>query len=350
MKQTRLIKMLAAEAACAMALSAASAQDPTPCPSPSCIPQMDVYGCDTDGSSLQWVRYTPSSGGPTWPAVVVIHGGGFHGGHPSDPGVPEVCQDLSCAGFLCFAITYRLSQHTICNQPEIYPPIVGRRTGIAGPGPNIHDQMDDVRKAIIAARDDPYCKDRTVYVLGGSAGGTHALFAAVTGTAGIDKPDAVVGLSGPYKGSDLHGLPSPSPSPTIRPFVSDWETYVGYGNAAAGQQPLHDPPSQGQLTSMYNASPVSQFIVAADVPPILLVNAQTEAMPVQQVAAMAAALKRVHIVFTDYPDLSDHQRNINPGSDHAFKNWDNPVGPPPITYTVREEVIAFLGGIPCLPD
>jgi pimeloyl-ACP methyl ester carboxylesterase len=69
------------------------------------------------------------------------------------------------------------------------------------PGQNdIHDdgyypeQTDDVRDAIVHYRNDPRSNGQVV-VIGGSAGGSHALYLAATGTPGYDMPDLAVILS-----------------------------------------------------------------------------------------------------------------------------------------------------------
>src|SRR5262245_12660405 len=61
---------------------------------------------DAGGTDLRWTRLVPSSGGPTWPAAVVIHGGQYKSG---TRGPQVVAQDLANAGFLTFAIEYRLA-------------------------------------------------------------------------------------------------------------------------------------------------------------------------------------------------------------------------------------------------
>ena len=66
------------------------------------------------------------------------------------------------------------------------------------PGQNdIHDdghypeQTNDVRDAIIHYRNDPRSNGEVV-VIGGSAGGSHSLYLAATGTPGNDMPDLAV--------------------------------------------------------------------------------------------------------------------------------------------------------------
>ncbi|MDQ3545412.1 MAG: alpha/beta hydrolase, partial [Verrucomicrobiota bacterium] len=146
----------------------------------------EVYAFASDGTPLQWTVYTPSGTGP-WPAVLVIHGGNFYGGDPSDNGVVTCAQDLADAGYIAFAITYRLA-----------PPgsIPGQRS--TGQFP---EQYDDVHLAVAAARADQRSNGQ-VGAVGGSAGATHASWTAITGTPGADKLDVGVCLSGAYDFAD----------------------------------------------------------------------------------------------------------------------------------------------------
>ena len=68
----------------------------------------EVYAIASDGTPLSWTVYAPPGEGP-WPAVLVIHGGFFSGGDPEDAGVTGCAQDLANAGFIAFAIDYRLA-------------------------------------------------------------------------------------------------------------------------------------------------------------------------------------------------------------------------------------------------
>ncbi|MEO5717846.1 MAG: hypothetical protein ABIR29_04660, partial [Chthoniobacterales bacterium] len=45
------------------------------------VPKTEVFGKASDGTVLHWMAYTPTTPGP-WPAVLIIHGGGFTSGSP----------------------------------------------------------------------------------------------------------------------------------------------------------------------------------------------------------------------------------------------------------------------------
>ena len=113
--------------------------------------------------------------------VIAIHGGGYSAG----PMQTDVAQDLSQYGFMGVAIEYRLAPPHIEMNTPAHP----------FPGQNdIHDdghypeQTDDVRDAIVHYRNDPRSNGEVV-VIGGSAGGSHGLYLAATGTPGYDMPD-----------------------------------------------------------------------------------------------------------------------------------------------------------------
>ena len=80
----------------------------------------------------------PSTPGP-WPAVLVIHGGGFNDGSPDSSSESVTCaQDLAAAGYIAFSIEYRLA-----------PP--GALPGQTSDG-RFPDQSDDVKLAVRTAR------------------------------------------------------------------------------------------------------------------------------------------------------------------------------------------------------
>ncbi len=119
--------------------------------------------------------------------VIAIHGGGYSSGDIET----TVAQELSQYGFMGVAIEYRLAPpHLEMNSPA--HPFPGQN--------DIHDdgyypeQTDDVRDAIVYYRNDPRSNGEVV-VIGGSAGGSHSLYLAATGTPGYDMPDLAVILS-----------------------------------------------------------------------------------------------------------------------------------------------------------
>ena len=63
------------------------------------------------------------------------------------------------------------------------------------------DQTNDLKKAVRAARKYPGGNGK-VGAIGGSAGGSHDVYLAATGTKGDDRLDAAVALSGAYDFTD----------------------------------------------------------------------------------------------------------------------------------------------------
>src|SRR5256885_1110452 len=77
----------------------------------------EIYATNVDagGTDLRWDRYVPIAGGPTWPAALTLHGGGYKSGNRG-PGF--VAQDLANAGFISFAPDFRLAPpHLEMNDP-----------------------------------------------------------------------------------------------------------------------------------------------------------------------------------------------------------------------------------------
>lgn len=139
-----------------------------------------------NGISIRATVYN-IDGGKSHRVVIVIHGGGYRSGEMKT----SVAQELSQYGFMGVAIEYRLAPLHIEMDSPAHP----------FPGQDrIHDdgyypeQTDDVRDAIVHYRNDPRSNGEVV-VIGGSAGGSHALYLAATGTPGYDMPDLAVILS-----------------------------------------------------------------------------------------------------------------------------------------------------------
>jgi acetyl esterase/lipase len=158
----------------------ANAQTPTPPPGVT-----ETYKV-VNGMNIQATVFNVDDS-RTHRVAIVIHGGGYSAGTMET----DVAQELSQYGFMGVAIEYRLAPpHLEMNTPV--HPFPGQN--------NIHDdghypeQTDDVRDAIVHYRNDSR-SNRQVVVIGGSAGGSHALYLAGTGTPGNDMPDLAVLLS-----------------------------------------------------------------------------------------------------------------------------------------------------------
>ena len=159
-----------------------SSLEPTATPPPGVIETYKVI----NGMNIRATVYNVEDG-QRHRVAIVIHGGGYKSGGMR----PSVAQDLSQYGFMGVAIEYRLAPlHTEMNSPK--HPFPGQN--------DIHEegyypeQTDDVRDAIVHYRNDPRSNGQVV-VIGGSAGGSHALYLAATGTPGYDMPDLAVLLS-----------------------------------------------------------------------------------------------------------------------------------------------------------
>lgn len=282
MRKFFLFVALLCTAQIAMGQSALSRSRPTPTPPP----RVEVYAIANDGTQLQWTVYTPPGKGP-WPAVLVIHGGLFRDGSFADPGVVPCAQDLANAGYVAFAINYRLAP------PGSLP---GQRS--LGRSP---DQYNDVHLAVQAARDDSRSNGQ-VGAVGGSAGGTHAVWVAATGTAGADRLDVGVSLSGAYDFSDF------TPDPELALFIATVTNYVGV-------------PSTN-TAALRAASPA--WVVNNTVSPLLLVQTVGDLMPAAQFADMVAQLN-AH-------GVRNYTAMTISGALHSFEYWPQ----------IKSTALAFL--------
>ena len=218
-------------------------------------PPSEVYATADDGTPLHWYVYTPTGNGP-WPAVLVIHGGGFKGGTPiSSPESVQCGNDLAAAGYIAFSIEYRLAPN-------------GSLEGQVSDG-RFPDQTNDVKLAILAARSDSRSNGQ-VGSVGGSAGGYHTAFAAGTGTIGQDRLDVGVSLSGAYDLSDFN------PDWNLRTFTKDVTNYIG-GDSS-------------DTAALQAASPA--YVMDSYVAPLFLINTEGDPMPFGQLGDMTRRLGR----------------------------------------------------------
>jgi len=249
-------------------------------------PYTEQFGTADDGTPLHWVVYTPDGTGP-WPAVLVVHGGGFNDGSPDSALNSIICaQDLAAAGYIAFSIEYRLA-----------PP--GALPGQVSDG-RYPQQTDDVKLAVRTARADSRCNGQ-VGAIGGSGGGGHVTYVAGTGTVGYDRIDVGVSISGPMDYSDF----SPPSSPY---FMATVTNYVGVAST--------------DTASLRAASPA--WVVDSQTAPLLLVNSLTEAMPYSQLPDLVQHL--------DALGVTNYQVIATPGAAHSWANYP----------TVKDRAIAFL--------
>ena len=220
----------------ALICAAYFAEAQTPTPPPGVIETYKIV----NGMSIRATVYNVVDG-QRHRVAIVIHGGGYSSGDMEI----AIAQELSQYGFMGVAIEYRLAPpHNEMNTPE--HPFPGQN--------DIHDdghypeQTEDVRDAIIHYRNDPRSNGEVV-VIGGSAGGSHSLYLAATGTRGYDMPDLAVMLS-----CGVSNLADPNlyALDCVAGEVCPAEAVTNYLNIP---DPAPSPPSGQDLTLAQNASP-----------------------------------------------------------------------------------------------
>ena len=263
---------------------------PTPTPYPTVT---EIFGTASDATILHWTVSQPEGTGP-WPAIVLVHSGGFKTGSPGPPGVAA---DMARAGYLVLAVQYRLAPpNVVSNQPDHSVAASGRPP----------EQTDDVAMAIRMARHDSRCNGQ-VGVLGGSSGGSHAAYTAATGIAGDDKADLGVCLSGEYDYSDYSSLHDSRPN--AGHFLDNVTNYVN--------------TVETDYAGLYAASPVA--VITSAISPLYIISSDDDSMPLAQPGLLIDKLNSVGA--TNYQQLL-----IPDSSDHAFAYWG----------VVKDSVLAFL--------
>ena len=289
------------------------ASTPSATPTVTPLPGAEVYGTAPDGATLEWLVNTPTNGSqPPWPAVLVIHGGGFYEGSPvSSPQNLQAAKDLAAAGFITFNITYRLA-----------PP--GKILNQTSDG-HAPEQAQDCKMAARAVRADPRCDGRLA-VVGASAGGTHAEWLAIDHTttadppwSDVDRPDAIVALSTPSDFTDYR-------TGTWNLAFARWE-WTNYCNV-----PNTNFPTPEDRAILQAASPA--FIVDNQAKPMLLMMCSDDVTPYIQLQDMINALDAA---FGSLP--RNYEAITVPGNKHAFGLWPLYIDG---SETVKSHVIAFL--------
>jgi pimeloyl-ACP methyl ester carboxylesterase len=204
------------------------------------------------------------------------------------------------------------------------------------------EQTDDIKRQILAALADPQCNG-SIYLVGGSAGGSLVLWCALDPASTVSGWDetarshikGVVSFSGPTDFCDWSN-PGGIPPNKLTDFENDLDNYV---NLLPQTDCDHDP--NGNLE---HASP--QWLVTngatSNPPPIRLYATQGDPVPNSQGTDMFQALKTqygnsfdVVLWIMNYPYGDPH--------DHAYKYW-HAINNAPASdgLCVSQEVISFL--------
>lgn len=279
------------------------------------------------GSILVWRPYKPDQsrwGPPPWPTVILVHGGEFRYGTPYDGDVEKVATDLQSKGYYVLSVNYRLAPcGSIDGQPShaLFPE--------SGRPPQ---QTDDIKSFVRAARAD-FAQVKHVAVVGGSAGASHALFAALDKQptpGGVypfwclngkdDRPDCVVCLSGAYNFADRT-----VPDITGK-FVKDIENYTNL--CQQSDQLTHNGVAISPVSLVKSESEQS-FKQA------YLINSWGDSMPYRQILDIQCKFQSVGILTTRYQVLTTNTGNH---SFHIWLDYDNSTPP----KRVRDDVIKFL--------
>ncbi len=225
--------------------------------------------CNGGNTSQQ----APAPFPPCWSSTGV----GFHGGDATDAGVEKVSRDLQSRGYLALAVTYRLAQcgRITGQDPNYEDPLSGRPP----------EQTDDIKSLIKAARSLTTLCNGNVGVLGGSAGGSHAIFVALDKTpsppntypnwcqnGNDDRPLCAVGLSGAYDLSDR----LPTGYEDLHQFIGDVQNYT---NSCV-------------LADQKNVSPVAKVRPESQqtFKPIYVINSEQDPMPWHQIEDLRCTL------------------------------------------------------------
>jgi len=197
------------------------------------------------------------------PAVVIVHGGGWHGGDKAAGREQNIGNTLAAAGYVCASINYRLSVKSDdlpTRLRDVWPL-------------NLHDCKTAVR--FLRQNADKYRIDADhIGAIGGSAGGHLVAMMAVTESSDMLDP------FGPYS----------KHSSRIQAVVPMYGVHDVTRRARAKGSEL----SESDAELCRQASPVSY--VTSDDPPALILHGTEDALvPVEQSRILHASLKAAYV-------------------------------------------------------
>ncbi|NQT13144.1 MAG: alpha/beta hydrolase, partial [Planctomycetes bacterium] len=240
---------------------------------------LDVY---LPGKTSEEVRF---------PAVVIIHGGGWFAGDKAAKREQNIGATLAQAGYVCASVNYVLAKEREEN--------FARRLATVWPQ-NLHDckmAVQFLRRNAARFHIDP----KHIGAIGGSAGG-HLT--------------AMLGLTGPGDGLDPRG-PHGEVSCRVQAIVPMYGAHDL--TIFAREDNVYDAMTDRQRDLCVKASPVTY--ASKDDPPVLILHGTGDAtVPVRQSDLLHAALKKVGVstrlvVVEDAPHsfgLQPKQRDLRP--------------------------------------
>ena len=243
----------------------------------------------------------------------------------------QASYDLKNAGFLVFQVETRLAP------PGHLPNQLDTDKGYAP------EQTDDLKRQILSALADPLTNGN-IYLVGGSAGGTLALWCALDSASTVSGWNeaarshikAVVSMSGPADFCDYYGNPGGIPPDALTQFENDLDNYV---NLPSQTDCDHDPNQK-----LDHASPVwlATNGATSSPPPIRLYATNGDPVPNSQATDIFQALKNQYGLGFDVQRwIMSYQYGTQ--HDHAYKYWhatNDAVGSD--GECVSQEVINFL--------
>ena len=252
---------------------------------PAAASLTDVEYGRADGISLRMDAQIPPGPGP-FPAVILVHGGGWVGGSRTW-NVSPLFEPLNQAGFAWFSISYRLAKDFF-------------HFGVA---------VADVRQAVhhVRSHASEYNIDPArIALLGESAGGHLASLAA------LEEPESVAAVVALYSPNDLEYL-----------------THTSLAVPEQFRQAMQTRGLAGLITAhLRSLSPVAH--VRPDAPPFLLIHGTADTVvPYSQSTRMQAELQTAGASC----DLI-----AVPGGGHGMRYWDHSPG----QTGYRRNMIAWL--------
>jgi len=214
--------------------------------------------------------WEPADGG-VHPALVFAHGGGWHGLCKEEDQFTSNAQAIADAGFVVFAIDYRMACDPASPPGNVDPALCGYRATV--PAQDVETAVEWVRTngAVYGATAGP------LGLFGTSAGGNLALQAAFTAQ-GLARPDAVAGWSG-------------IPDLTMYQLSGDPARLYRVASNYVGQRCTHTCPA-----SWANASPVN--FASSDDPPAFIANGTGEISPLQAAQELQQNLEAAGVPVT----------------------------------------------------